>query len=193
MRRSTPGIARCGRCGGLLKGKPKWKKGERTPIFVYNCNKQRPEQCGGLSIDGPKLDKLIREFVWGQVLRARKALTSPAPAEPWKGEAALKDIEDEFKELQALWEAKEVKAGSYVIARDDLIERKNELLVENATHGVPAGTRAITEELLATGRDGLSIERQRLIVRKVLRAVMIHPAKSRGGRFDPTRVEPVFH
>ncbi|MFB7713682.1 recombinase zinc beta ribbon domain-containing protein [Streptomyces sp. NPDC056105] len=175
------GIARCGRCGGGLKGKPKWKKGERTPVYVYNCNKQRPEQCGALSIDGPKLDDMIREFVWAQVLRASKALTSPAPTEPWEGEAALKGVEAELKELQTLWGAQKVTAGSYAITRDDLIERKNKLLVQQATHFVPAGTRAITEELLATGWDGLSIERQRKIIRKVLRAVMIHPAKSPGG------------
>ncbi|GAA3239674.1 hypothetical protein GCM10020256_60980 [Streptomyces thermocoprophilus] len=37
-------IARCGRCGAGLKGHPKWKKGERTPGYNYNCNKQRPEK-----------------------------------------------------------------------------------------------------------------------------------------------------
>ncbi|MFB9738398.1 recombinase family protein [Streptomyces sp. NPDC057386] len=186
-------IARCGRCGAGLKGHPKWKKGERTPGYNYNCNKQRPENCGALSIDGPKLDDLIQNFVWAQVLRASKMKQVQEPSAPWMREAELRDVEEQISEIQALWEAKKIRASSYVVALDDLNERKNELLADRAVHDVPAGARAITEELLATGWAGLSIERQRAIVRKVLRAVVVHPAKGRGGRFDPARVEPVFH
>ncbi|MFC9231320.1 recombinase family protein [Streptomyces decoyicus] len=186
-------IARCGRCGGGLKGHPKWKNGERTPGYNYNCNKQRPEHCGALAIDGPQLDELVQDLVWAQVLRASKQKHVPAATEPWTGEAALKDVEAEIAELQALWKAKKVRAASYVTTLDDLNARKNELLADRAYHSVPAGTRSITEELLSNGWENLSIERQRIIVRKVLRAVVIHPAKSRGGRFDPARAEPVFH
>jgi len=68
-----------------------------------------------------------------------------------------------------------------------------EVHAQGADHTVPAGTRAITEELLSNGWGNLSIERQRIIARNVLRAVAIHPAKSRGGRFDAARAEPVFY
>ncbi|MFE9455945.1 recombinase family protein [Streptomyces californicus] len=186
-------IARCGRCGGSLKGHPKWVKGARTALYNYNCNKQRPEQCGALAIDGPQLDTLIQDLVWAQVLRASKQKQVPEAAEPWTGEAALKDVEEEIAELQELWNAKKVRASSYVVALDDLNARKNELLADRAYHSVPAGTRSITEELLTNGWENLSIERQRIIVRKVLRAVVVYPAKHRGGRFAPERVEPVFH
>ncbi|WP_142216357.1 hypothetical protein [Streptomyces sp. SLBN-118] len=101
-------------------------------------------------------------------------------------------MEEEITELQELWTAKKVRAASYVTALDDLNARKNELLADRVYHTVPVGTRSITEELLTKGWENLSIERQRIIVRKVLRAVIIHPAKSRGGRFDPARAEPVF-
>ncbi|MFC4501719.1 MULTISPECIES: recombinase family protein [Streptomyces] len=185
-------IARCGRCGAGLKGHPKWAKGKRTQTFNYNCNKQRPEHCGALSIDGPKLDEIIRDLVWAQVLKASQQKHIPEDTGPWAREAELKDVEEQISELQALWEAKKVRAASYVVALDDLNGRKNELLVDKADHTVPAGTRSITEELLSSGWGNLSIERQRIIVRKVLRAVVIHPAKSRGGRFDPARAEPVF-
>lgn len=186
-------IARCGRCGAGLKGHPKWKKGARTPEYNYNCNKQRPEHCGGLAIDGPQLDSLIQDLVWAQVLRASAQRQVPESAEPWVGEAELGDVEEEIKELQALWQAKKVRAASYVMALDDLNGRRNELLADRAYRAVPAGTRSITEELLTSGWGAISIERQRIIVRKVLRAVVIHPAKSRGARFDAARAEPVFH
>ncbi|MFF9653044.1 recombinase family protein [Streptomyces sp. NPDC014622] len=185
-------IARCGRCGAGLKGHPKWAKGKRTETFNYNCNKQRPEHCGALSIDGPKLDKLIQDLVWAQVLRASKQKQIPEKAEPWAGEAELNDVEEQTVELQALWDAKKIRAASYVTTLDDLNARRNELLADRAYHTVPAGARSITEELLSNGWENLSIERQRIIARKVLRAVVIHPAKSRGGRFNPDRVEPVF-
>ncbi|QCX75688.1 hypothetical protein C9F11_10025 [Streptomyces sp. YIM 121038] len=186
-------IARCGRCGGSLKGHPKWAKGKRTSGYNYNCNKQRPEQCGSLSINGPQLDEMIQNFVWAQVIKASKQKRTLEPPEPWARESELKDVEEQMDELQALWEAKKVRAGSYVTALDDLKAQKNELLADRAVHVIPSGTRAISQELLAKGWEGLSIERQRLIVRKVLRAVIVYPAKSRGGRFDPSRVEPVFH
>lgn len=186
-------IARCGRCGGGLKGHPKWKKGERTPGYNYNCNKQRPEHCGALSIDGPKLDALIQDLVWAHALRTGKQTQAPENAMPWAREAELKDLKEQIAELQALWEAKKVRAASYVTTLDDLNARKNELLAERAVSVVPAGVRSISDELLAGGWENLSIERQRIIIRKVLRAVLIHPAKSRGGRFDPERAEPVFH
>ncbi|MFK0231250.1 recombinase family protein [Streptomyces sp. NPDC090303] len=185
-------ISRCGRCGGSLKGHPKWVKGARTTGYNYNCNKQRPEHCGGLAIDGPKLDSLIQDLVWAQVLRASKQKEIPSPSEPWARETDLRDVEEQIAELQELWNAKKVRAASYVTALDDLNARKNELLADKAYHAVPAGTRSITEELLTNGWNNLSVERQRIIIRKVLRAVIIHPAKSRGGRFDPARVEPVF-
>lgn len=187
------GIARCGRCGGSLKGHPKWKKGERTPGYNYNCSKQRPEQCGALAIDGPKLDDCMQELVWAQVVRASKRKQDPGTVEPWAREAELKGVKEDLEELQTLWDAKKIRAASYVVALDDLNARKNELLADREYHSVPAGTRSITEELLSNGWGNLPIERQRLIVRKVLRAVIIHPAKSRGGRFDPARAEPVFH
>ncbi|MFI5865877.1 recombinase family protein [Streptomyces sp. NPDC051546] len=185
-------IARCGRCGGSLQGHPKWVKGARTAGYNYNCNKQRPEHCGRLAIDGPKLDAMIQDLIWAQVLRASKQRSVPGESKPWEGAAALKDIEEEIAELQALWKVKKVRASSYVTALDDLNARKNDLLADRAYHSVPAGTRSITEELLTNGWKNLSIERQRIIVRKVLRALIIHPAKSRGGRFDPERAEPVF-
>ncbi|MCX4453197.1 hypothetical protein OG585_10745 [Streptomyces sp. NBC_01340] len=75
----------------------------------------------------------------------------------------------------------------------DLNARKNELLVDRADHTVPTGTRAITEELLSNGWGNLSIERQRIIARKVLRTVVIQPAQIRSGRFDAVRAEPVFY
>ncbi|WP_030386496.1 recombinase family protein [Streptomyces sp. NRRL S-241] len=185
-------IARCGRCGAGLKGKPKWKKGARTPDYQYNCNKQRPEQCGALGIDGKKLDDLVRDLVWALVLRASKQKQVAVTAEPWQGASELAELEADIKELQELWAAKKIRAASFVTTLDDLTARRNDLLTSKALHSVPAGTRAITEELLTHGWAGLSIERQRTIVRKVLKAVVIHPAASRGGRFDPSRAEPVF-
>ncbi|MFJ5528222.1 hypothetical protein [Streptomyces sp. NPDC093261] len=127
------------------------------------------------------------------MLRAGKRKQVPEVAEPWSGEVELAEVEGEITELQALWKAKKVRAASYVMPLDDLNARKNELPADRAYHAVPAGTRSITQELLSRGWQNLSIERQRIIVRKVLRAALIHPAESRGGRFDPARVEPVFH
>jgi site-specific DNA recombinase len=103
-----------------------------------------------------------------------------------------KDTEEQITELQAFWAAKRVRAASHVTTPNNLNARKNGLLAQRAYHSVPAGTRSISGELLEEGWENLSIERQRITARKVLQAVVIHPAKSRGGRFAPARAEPVL-
>ncbi|MFI1417765.1 hypothetical protein ACH4VX_07180 [Streptomyces sp. NPDC020731] len=117
------------------------------------------------NVKRPGFEQMIRDLVRAQVLRAGRRKQVPEAAEPRAHEDELEGVEEEIADLQALWRAKKVKAG----------------------------TRSTTEELLASGWENLSIERQRIIVRKVLRAVLIHPARSRGGRSDPARVEPVSH
>lgn len=187
-------IARCGRCGYPMVGKTVWVRGKKSESFAYNCNKSNPDACGRMGASGPRVDDLVKKLVWAQVLRASKNRKVPEPQESWSKEAELKDVEEQIAELKALWEAKKVRAASYVTTLDELEAQRTELKAERAFHTATPAIRVITPELMKNGWEGLSIERQRIIIRSVLKAVIIHPARDgkKGGPFDPSRVEPVF-
>ncbi|AWN05230.1 integrase [Streptomyces phage Ibantik] len=187
-------IVRCGRCGYPMVGKTVWVRGTKSQSFAYNCNKSNPDACGKMGVTGPRVDELVKSLVWAQVLRASKNRQVPEPQESWSKEAELKDVEGQIAELKALWEAKEVRAATYVTTLDDLESRRTQLKAERAFHTATPAIRVITPELLKNGWEGLSVERQRIIIRSVLKAVIIHPARDgkKGGPFDPARVEPVF-
>ncbi|MFD7553007.1 recombinase family protein [Streptomyces sp. NPDC059835] len=186
-------IVRCGRCMYPMVGKPVWIRGKKSQTFAYNCNKTHPDACGKMGVSGPRVDKLIQELVWAQVLKASKERLIEERTAPWENEAELQDVEEQIKELRALWDAKKVRAASYVTAKDDLEARRSALKAERAFSRSTPAIRAITPELLEKGWAGISTERQRKIIRTVLSAVIVHPSEGgKGGAFDPSRIEPVF-
>ncbi|GAA0946085.1 recombinase family protein [Actinocorallia libanotica] len=186
-------IVRCGRCGNKMNGKPVWVRGKKTPSFAYNCTKTDPDACGKLGVSGPRVDELIKELVWAQVEKSLKARKVAPKVEPWEGEADLADVEEQIREIKQLWAEKKVKAALYLLTLDELEERKKELLGQRALHNVSPELRLVTPELVKKGWSGLSLERQRKIVRTVLAGVIVHPSPhGRGGGFDSSRIEPAF-
>jgi DNA invertase Pin-like site-specific DNA recombinase len=187
-------IVRCGRCGYPMVGKTVWIRGKKSQTFAYNCNKAHPDACGKMGASGPRVDDLIKKLVWSQAVRASQERTLTPEPGAWAREGELKDIDEQITELKELWAAKKIRAASYVVTLDELEAQKMELKADRAVHTATPPIRVITPELLKSGWEGLSVERQRIIVRSVLKAVIIHPARDgkRGGAFDPMRVEPVF-
>lgn len=187
-------IIRCGRCGYPMVGKPVWIRGTKSDSFAYNCNKSHPEACGRMGVSGPRVDELVKDLVWAQVLRSSANRGVPEPKATWEKESELKHVEEEIAELKALWEAKKVRAATYVTTLDELESQRTQLKAERAFHTTAPAVRVITPELLKKGWDGLTIERQRIVIRSVLKAIIVHPARDgkKGGPFDPSRIEPVF-
>lgn len=189
-------IVRCGNCGYPMVGKPVWVRGKKTGSFAYNCNKYNPEQCGKMGVTGPRVDALIKELIWTVVEKSAGQKTVPDEGHSlWtpENEARLAVVEEELGDLKALWSAKKVKAATYVTTLDELETERKDLKALRA-YAAPRAVRAVTPELLRKGWDGIPVERQRVIIRHVLSAVIIHPARDgkKGGAFDPSRVEPVF-
>ncbi|MGW0930649.1 recombinase family protein [Streptomyces sp. NPDC002644] len=186
-------IARCGRCGNRMNGKPVWVRGKKTPTYAYNCSKTTPDACGKMGVSGPRVDELIKQLVWAQVEKSLNARSIETKPEPWEGEEDLARVEKDIAEIKALWEEKKVSAGNYLVTLDALEVEKKELLGKRAFHNVAPQVKLITPELIRGGWDGISLDRQRKILRTVLTGVIIHPSPhGRGGGFNPSRVEPVF-
>jgi DNA invertase Pin-like site-specific DNA recombinase len=191
-------ICRCGRCGYPMVGKPVWIRGKKSDSFGYNCNKtsSSPDACGRMGVTGPRVDELIKKLIWNIVEKSTKEKKVPEQTHSdWtpEKEARLAEVEQEIKDIKVLWEAKKVKAVIYMTTLDDLETEKKDLRALRA-YSAPAAVRAVTPELLRVGWEGMSVERQRIVARTVLTAVVIHPARDgkRGGGFDPARIEPIF-
>lgn len=184
------GIARCGRCGSRMHGAPVWQKGVKTDTYAYTCQKRKADECGRLAITGPPVDEMVRKVVWGVVEKSIAGLKVKKVAD-WDGQAKLDEVERDIRELQAKWDAREIRASIYVATLESLESDRDILKGQRALHTTTAQA-PIQEEVIRKGWKGLSLERQREVVRSVLLAVMIHPAKSRGAKFDAARCEPVF-
>ncbi|MFF1701354.1 recombinase family protein [Streptomyces sp. NPDC058252] len=191
-------IARCGRCGYPMVGKPVWVRGKKTGSFAYNCNKTStsPEACGKLGVTGPPVDELIKKLIWQIVEKSSQQKKIPEKHHSdWtpEKEARLAVVEQELKDIKALWDAKKVGAVIYMTTFDQLEAERKDLRALRA-FSAPAAVRAVTPELLRAGWEGMSVERQRVVIRSVLTAVVVYPARDgkKGGPFDRKRIEPVF-
>jgi DNA invertase Pin-like site-specific DNA recombinase len=184
------GIARCGRCGSRMHGAPVWQKGVKTDTYAYACQKRKADECGRMNITGPPVDKMVRQLVWAVVERSMSGL-EVQKEQAWPRQAELDDVMQQLKELQAQWDRREIRASIYVAAKEDLESDRDNLKADRALH-IAQAQSPVQEDVIRKGWQGLSLERQRDVVRSVLTAVMIHPAKSRGANFDAARVEPVF-
>jgi DNA invertase Pin-like site-specific DNA recombinase len=189
------GIARCGRCGARMHGNPTWQKGKRTDTYAYNCQKRAADECGAMQITGPPVDQMVRQLVWSVLERslAGQAVKNEKEKETWPRQAELDGTEAEIREVKEQWARREIRASIYASTLETLESDRDSLKAERALFNTSAtATAPLHAEVFQEGWDGLSLERQRLVVRSVLSAVLIHPAKSRGARFDPDRVEPAF-
>ncbi|BET51836.1 recombinase family protein [Kitasatospora aureofaciens] len=184
------GIARCGRCGSRMHGAPVWQKGKKTETYAYACQKRQADECGRMNITGVPVDEMVRKLVWSVVERSLGGLEIKKDTS-WSRQDELDQVEQEIKELKAKWEAREIRASIYVTTLEGLESDRDTLKADRALHTAEAQS-PVREDVLRKGWQGLSLERQREVVRSVLKAVMIHPAKSRGANFDAARVEPVF-
>src|SRR5690606_22460098 len=145
---------------------------------------------GRMNISGPPVDKMVRELVWGVVERSMVGL-EVQKEQVWSRQAELDDVEQQIKELQAKWERREIRASIYVSVLEGLESDRDALKADRALHTAQAQF-PVRDDVIRKGWEGLSLERQREVVRSVLKAVLIHPAKSRGANFNAGRVEPVF-
>lgn len=185
------GIARCARCGYKLRGIPVWdKKKGKLRSYAYVCEKRFADQCGKLSVSGGPTDELIRKLVWGSLQRSL-AERGVKKAVAWGREEELTLVETDIRGLKAQWDKREIRAAIYATTLESLERERDSLRADRALF-VTSAEQPIEKIVLESGWEGLSLERQRDVVRTVLVTAMIHPASSRGANFDPARIEPVF-
>lgn len=187
------GVARCGRCGGKMVGRP---REDKTPRYVCPTGPGFTG-CGKTFVLAGPLDELVAEMVFEAVdgpefdaaLRALAAESAGHdPADD------LGDVENRLEELAAMWAAGEIGRPEWMAARKPLEARaeaaRRQLAHQTGTgaldgfHGQPGALRD------AWGT--LPVERRRAIVASVLEAVTVGPGRRGYNRFDPARFTPIW-
>lgn len=184
------GIARCGKCTLPMRGQfVKGRNGTRRAIYACDSGSAR-KGCGGVARVADPVDSLIIRFVLeDQARQLGKAEQAP---EPWTGEVELGEVMADISELTEAVKAKSVSMSVMLSLMPGLEKRRDALLRERrAALAEQAQTTVLTVESEAEFAAE-PLDRQRALVLKSLKAVVIHPA-GRGRRvFDPDLIEPVW-
>lgn len=184
------GIARCGKCTLPMRGQFVKGRGEsRRAIYACDSGASR-KGCGGVSRVAAPIDKLIILAVLED--QVRQKFKDDQESAPFTGEAELGQIQADISELIEAVKTKRVSMSTMLTLMPDLEGRRDALLRERravmAERARPTAPELGNEdEFLA-----LPLDRQRAIVLRSMKAVVIHPAGRGRRKFDSDLVEPIW-
>jgi DNA invertase Pin-like site-specific DNA recombinase len=180
------GIARCGRCGQVMVGRPHHSS---TP--AYRCRLKDEGGCNGTVINAEPLE----EFVVAAVMQA---LDTPKLAQAGKAkrelstpddEAVIIEAEAQLEELAQAWGAKEITRSEWMAARKAiearLVAAQRRVAAVSSSAALAAyGDRGV----LRAAWPELTMERKRAVIAAVIDRVTIGPARPGYNKFDPNRL-----
>lgn len=184
------GIARCGKCTRPMRGQfSQDRKGNKRSVYACNVA-PATGGCGGVARVAAPVDALIVKLVLEDQAR-QQIRTQEAPV-PWTGEAELGEVMSDISELTEAVKAKAVSMSVMLSLMPDLESRRDKLLRERrAALAEQAQSTVITvgseDEFLSSPLD-----RQRALVLKSLKAVVVHPAGRGRRKFNPDLIEPIW-
>lgn len=180
----TGGIAVCGRCSAPLVAKQ--RHANMKPAYL--C--QGPDGCNGLGIGATPLEDHVRDelIVWLDSPASRAAAAEDEhQAQRDDLTAALAEVARRKVSLTTRWTRGDLDDEEWDIARADLEQQRSDLSAALAAVPPPAAAGLDPDELREDWAE-MTLGERRLIVAKHLDLVTVHPAKRRGGGFDPDRV-----
>jgi hypothetical protein len=136
-------------------------------------------------VAGRQTDALIVALVEQRL--ATVDLTGEAlPAPEWEGEARLRAIPGQIKELMDAFQTG-VLSGSIVFPQVQALEAEQADLERSRPKAAPKPSVATPEAF-----DGLDVDRQRAVVETLVEAIVVAKAAHRGARWSPDRLEVVW-
>lgn len=184
------GIARCGKCTQPMRGQFV-KNGKAGRRAIYACDSGSARKgCGGVARVADPIDKLITGLVLED--QARQRVKAEELPEPWAGEAELGEVMSDINELTEAVKAKRVSMSVMLGLMPELESRRDRLQRERrAALAEQAQTTVLTvgseDEFLA-----MNLDRQRALVLRTIKAVVIHPAGRGQRKFNPDLIEPIW-
>jgi site-specific DNA recombinase len=187
------GILRCSECGSRMMPnlRSSWKPGSRGSRYSYRCPASTDGGCGKVSRAGEPVDRHVIN-----IIRDAKALTADDPhaesPDEWPGDARLAEIEAEIAEYVQARKDKRITAPTLITLLEPL-EAEREKLKHERTLFIVEKARAADAEGMSEEFERLPVERQRAIVMRYIKAVIVSPAGRGTRRFDPRLLEIVWN
>lgn len=171
------GTVRCGVCGSVMYG-------NAAKYPTYGCSGNGHVVAASV---GP-VDDLVTRVVLAKL--ADVALDTPTPE--FDGAGRLAEVEAAIARLMASFTARELSAEVVFPAvaqlegeRDELREQRRRIEAAEVGPDLTSVDRAKW--------DSMGVDERRAAIETLLSAVLVRPATQRGNRFDPDRIEFVWH
>lgn len=170
-------LLRCGECGSKMHGF-RTKEGH-----AYACSSETKGH--SVTVAGRQTDDFVAALVEQRL--AQVDLSSEAlPAPEWEGDARLRAIPGQIKELMAAFNGG-VLSGAIVFPQVQALEAEQAALERERPKAAPKPSVATPEAF-----PGLDVDRQRAVVETLVEAVVVAKAAHRGARWSPDRLEVVW-
>lgn len=189
------GILRCSECGSRMMPNLRntWKPGSKGSRYSYRCPASTDGGCGKVSRAGEPLDGHVINLIHGAEARLADAPRAEFPEE-WPGAARLVEIEGEIAEYVQAKKEKRITAPTLIGLLEPLEAEREELKHERTQFIVDkAKAKATDTGDMPEGFERLPIERQRAIVMKHIKAVIVSPAGRGARKFNPDLLEVVWN
>ncbi|MGW3686069.1 recombinase family protein [Streptomyces sp. NPDC005125] len=186
------GILRCANCMARMSPNLRntWTPGSKGSRFSYRCPTKGDGGCGKVSRAGEPLDEWITALVHDAEAALAATLETEGP-EDWPGKTRLAEVEAEITELVEAQKARRISPG-VAIAMIEPLEAEKAALKAEQTRFIVDRTRAANTVSLADEFERLPIERQRAVIMKHIKAVMVAPAGQGARKFNPDLLEVVW-
>lgn len=182
------GIALCGACGGPMRGSLRSRNGKAHPGYLCN-NSGKGAGCGKVVRAMEPVDRLVIDLVLAEE-RRREGARRPLP--PWEGEDELTSIQAEIAELVTAKKEGRISVATLIQLVPDLEKRRDELLFAKRRLLLEVRRSEVVGAKSRDEFDALPLDRQRGLVLRSLRAVVIHPNGKGNKRFNPDLIEPIW-
>lgn len=188
LRYLLSGIAHCSECNNPMVGSVRTRNGRPYPGYLCNF-RGKGAGCGKVVRSMRPVDDLIIDLALADQARRRQ---DPKDAPEWGGQAELDSAQAEIAELIQAKNAGQISVGVLLQLMPELEKRQRELL-QQRQRVLLEGRRSKASAVKSRDEfDALSLERQRTLILKSFRAVVIHPSGKKAGRFDPDLIEPIW-
>ncbi|MBU1227207.1 MAG: recombinase family protein [Actinobacteria bacterium] len=189
----TGGLLRCGRCDAPMIARPDVNSRRR-----YVCDSGPGHAgCGRMSALAEPLEQFIAEAV---LYRLDTPELAAALVDSRAQQAELAGLHDQIADDQGMLDGlaadyanRQIGRSEWMTAREPIHARIDQARrrLSRLSPTTPIDGYVGQADLLRAAWTGLTLSRQKAIVRVLVERLIAHPAKP-GGKFDPDRFEPIW-
>ncbi|WP_301124789.1 recombinase family protein [Streptomyces cacaoi] len=187
------GTARCGICNFPLTFNPytKGTNAYKKYGYRYACLTTHGG-CGGVSRVGPPVEQLVEDAFLRRVLDGiGNASTDEPQIDESQYDGRLGEIQVELNEINARWKAKRISSGRALDMIEELESERSSLSKKRRKLLAQKNRKKVEGEKDLRWEDCTPGEKKKRL-RKLIKAVIVHPVGRGRREFDPSAIEIVW-